>query len=58
MPQFDFALQFSEGLAAVETGGKQWNFKWGYIDMEGKFQIAPQFEGAGSFLKAWPCDGG
>ncbi len=42
--QFDQALIFSEGLAAVSI-----KEKWGYIDKAGKFVIEPQFRSAGSF---------
>jgi hypothetical protein len=45
-PQFDLALEFSEGLARVrvEIGGKQ-----GYIDKSGKIVINPQFDLADEF---------
>ena len=36
-PQFDLALGFSEGLAAVQVGKK-----WGYIDTSGKMVIGLQ----------------
>jgi hypothetical protein len=42
--QFEMALPFSDGLAAVKVDSK-----WGYIDKTGKFVIEPQFRGAGSF---------
>jgi len=35
---FDFAKDFSEGLAPVKVGGK-----WGFIDTTGKMVIEPQF---------------
>lgn len=38
------AMQFSEGLAAVEVDGK-----WGYIDRKGQFVIEPQFLAARDF---------
>jgi len=47
-PQFDSAGPFSEGLAAVETGGKE-SGKWGYIDKSGNLAIAPQFDRAEAF---------
>lgn len=37
-PQFDNAGAFSEGLAAVQVGGK-----WGFVDKSGKVVIEPQF---------------
>jgi len=46
--QFDYALAFSEGLAAVRVGDEK-QAKWGYIDKSGKYVIAPQFDGAESF---------
>jgi hypothetical protein len=42
--QFEMALPFSEGLAAVRIDSK-----WGYIDKTGKFVVEPQFRGAGPF---------
>jgi hypothetical protein len=46
--QFDYALPFSEGTAAVAVaaGGAT---KWGYIDKTGKWLIPPQFEWASPF---------
>jgi hypothetical protein len=50
-PQFEAAGSyarvggFSEGLAAVRTGGK-----WGYVDQSGKFVINPQFDDANEFV--------
>lgn len=38
--QYDYALDFSEGLAAVQVNGK-----WGYIDTKGEMAIAAQYEG-------------
>jgi hypothetical protein len=38
-PQFDRALNFSEGRAAVKLSGQ-----WGYIDTAGKFAIPPTFK--------------
>ncbi|MBW4622700.1 MAG: WG repeat-containing protein [Cyanosarcina radialis HA8281-LM2] len=50
------AQTFSEGLAAVATGGGGRDAggwypadNWGYINKSGKFVIAPQFSDAGSF---------
>ena len=41
---FEGGLPFSQGFAAVQHGGL-----WGFIDMTGRFAIAPSFEAAGSF---------
>src|SRR5215831_809312 len=38
-PQFDYAREFSEGLAATQVGDK-----WGYIDETGKWSIEPKYE--------------
>lgn len=38
-PQFKRSGGFSNGLAAVEIGGK-----WGYIDHTGRLAIATQFD--------------
>lgn len=38
------ARRFREGLAAVQVDGK-----WGFVDQEGKFVVAPQFEDVASF---------
>jgi hypothetical protein len=35
---FDSAREFTEGVAVVEINGK-----WGYINKQGKFSIAPDF---------------
>lgn len=43
-PQFERAMLFSEGLAAVRIKGR-----FGYIDEKGEVVIAPQFDLAGSF---------
>jgi hypothetical protein len=37
--RYQHAHDFSEGLAAVEYGGK-----WGFIDKTGKFMVDPQYE--------------
>lgn len=42
--RFDTAGPFSEGLAAVSTGGE-----YGYIDASGRFVIEPRFLGAEAF---------
>lgn len=50
-PQFIDAQRFSEGLAAVDTGGKAAS-NWGYIDKTGKMVIEPRF------IEAHPFHGG
>ena len=47
-PQFDYADDFSEGLAAVRVGDRNTG-KWGYIDKKGKFVINPRFDWAFPF---------
>ncbi len=42
--RFDNGRDFSEGFAAVESGGK-----WGYIDKSGRVVIEPQYDEAGDF---------
>lgn len=44
-PQFEWARDFSEGLAAVRKNGN----KWGFIDKTGKMVINNQFSAAGDF---------
>lgn len=44
IPQFDFAEEFSEGLARVSISGK-----YGFIDETGKIVIDPQFDSASGF---------
>lgn len=56
-PQFDLAVDFSEGLAAVcfkekkKNGEKiKWSRgRWGYIDKTGELVIKPQFISAHDF---------
>lgn len=43
---FEQASSFSEGLAAVQTGGQ-----WGFIAPTGNFAILPAYEGAGDFAE-------
>jgi|694.fasta_scaffold114580_2 hypothetical protein len=43
-PQFDFADEFSEGLAVAQLAGKT-----GYVDQKGKWVIEPQYLGASPF---------
>ncbi|PSO79918.1 MAG: hypothetical protein BRC51_06045 [Cyanobacteria bacterium SW_12_48_29] len=38
-PQFDYAGEFSEGLAPIKISDK-----WGYIDKTGEMVINPQFD--------------
>ncbi len=44
-PQFDAALRYADGLAAVRIGNDNTG-KWGYIDKQGKMVINPQFDEA------------
>ena len=46
-PQFDIALSFREGLAAVGIGG--FTGKGGFIDKTGRMVVNPQFDNADSF---------
>lgn len=41
-PRFDFAYDFSEGLAPVRIGTEE-DGRWGYIDKTGNMVIEPQF---------------
>lgn len=43
-PQYELVVDFSEGLAAVKTGGK-----WGHINQKGKLVIPAKYTSAGSF---------
>jgi outer membrane protein assembly factor BamB len=43
-PQFEKAMPFKEGLAAVMVNGK-----WGFINKNGKFVIDPHYEKVGNF---------
>ena len=47
-PQFEWASEFSDGLAAVRIGEAN-TAKWGYIDKTGQTIISPQFDGADRF---------
>ena len=51
--QFEYALPFSEGLAAVSVNGK-----WGYVDKTGKIAIEPRFQTAGLFTEGLAPFGG
>lgn len=48
-PQFESAECFSEGLACVQTSGKE--HKYGFIDKTGKFVIPPRYSFASSFAE-------
>jgi hypothetical protein len=55
-PQFDEALDFSEGLAAVNRGGKcHMGGKWGYIDRDGTLVVPFQYDYAGQFSNGYAC---
>jgi len=47
-PVFDYAFEFSEGLAEVEVDGL-----WGYIDMNGEFVIEPQYYSCTRFMNGY-----
>jgi hypothetical protein len=47
-PQFDYAGEFSEGLAVVGVG-KYPDTKWGYINRLGQVVVPAQFAGAHDF---------
>ncbi|WP_409344577.1 WG repeat-containing protein [Paenibacillus sp. MBLB4367] len=47
-PQYDDARSFSEGLAAVQIGGK-----WGYIDHTGKTVVEPKYKLANNFSEGF-----
>jgi len=49
-PTFDFADDFSYGLARIGNGDKG-NRKYGYIDKTGNSVIEPQFNNAGDFFQ-------
>ncbi len=55
-PQFDYAGEFSEGLAVVGLG-KFPATKWGYIDRAGKVVIPAQFDGAHDFSEGMAAVG-
>ncbi|KAF0172590.1 MAG: KWG repeat protein [Limisphaerales bacterium] len=55
-PQFDYAGEFSEGLAVVGLG-KFPATKWGYINREGKVVIPAQFDGAHDFSEGMAAVG-
>jgi TonB family protein len=50
-PKYDKILEFSEGLAGVQTDSK-----WGFIDRDGKFVIKPRFQYImGNFSEGLAC---
>ncbi len=49
--QYDYALPFSEGLAAVGRGKHSYGRKWGFIDKAGKLVIPIRFSSVSSFSK-------
>ncbi len=49
-PQFDAALRFADGLAAVRIGEESAG-KWGYIDKQGKMVVNAQFDSAEQFAE-------
>ena len=48
-PQFDAALRFADGLAAVRIGDENTG-KWGYIDKQGEMVANRQFDVAHPFV--------
>jgi len=55
-PQFDEARDFSEGLAAVNEGGKcHMGGKWGYIDKDGSVVIPFRYDFAWQFKNGHAC---
>jgi WG containing repeat len=51
-PQFDEAIEFSEGLARVKIDGK-----YGFIDKKGIVRINPRFNSATPFRVGWHLHG-
>ena len=45
---YDYAWDFSEGLARVEINGK-----WGYINKQGESVIPARYDDTGDFPKVW-----
>jgi hypothetical protein len=55
-PQFDEGRDFSEGLAAVNQGGKcHMGGKWGYVDKDGMTVIPTRYDYAGQFETGHAC---
>jgi hypothetical protein len=48
LPQFDYAADFSEGLAAVQQDGR-----YGYIDTAGNWVVEPTYTNAGRFSEGF-----
>lgn len=55
-PQFDYAGEFSEGLAVVGLG-KFPATRWGYINLQGQVVIPAQFDGAHDFSEGMAAVG-
>jgi WG containing repeat len=54
--QFDDARDFSDGLAAVNKGGKcHVGGKWGYVDRDGKMAIPFRYDFASQFKNGHAC---
>ncbi|MEB3211852.1 MAG: WG repeat-containing protein, partial [Leptolyngbyaceae bacterium] len=47
-PQFDYAANFSEGLAAVQMDGK-----YGFISPSGAWQVEPEYSNVGQFSEGY-----
>lgn len=55
-PQFDEARDFSDGLAAVNQGGKcHMGGEWGYINRTGQLVIPSRYSAAGQFNDGYAC---
>ena len=55
-PQFDHATDFSEGLAAVNKGGRCGaGGKWGYIKKDGELAIPFRYNFASKFKNGHAC---
>jgi hypothetical protein len=57
-PQFSEGQDFSEGLAAVNTGGNcGMGGRWGYVDKDGRLAIPAKFTWAAAFHQGRACVG-